>query len=75
MEKHLQLLRPAREFPRPPSGAFAFHALTRQGVFRAETREVEIKQESHPLHGLFEAFHEVVTQMRLGEERRTPTAD
>jgi hypothetical protein len=63
------LLAPVTSTPLPQAGSFAFHALTSDGVRRAEAADQDLQSESHPLHQAFLAFHGVITQLRMHEEQ------
>jgi hypothetical protein len=70
VEAHLELLRPMDAVPFPSSGAVRFNVLTYGSPRSAQAGESELAGGYHVLTPLFAAGHEVITQLRLLQERR-----
>jgi hypothetical protein len=60
----------SKEFPYAEVGRVRFYVLTPDGVYTAEAGSDEMTDVKHPLHALFRAGHEVVTQLRLTTEKK-----
>jgi hypothetical protein len=70
VEAHLELLQPVDALPLPPAGAVRFSVLTYVSPRSAEAKESELASGHHVLTPLFVAGHEIITQLRLIEQRR-----
>ena len=57
--------------PRPGPAEVTFYALTSQGVLTASRPEDDLGEGRDPLSPLFHAGQEVITQLRLIDERRS----
>ena len=68
--KHLARTAATKEFPYAEVGRVRFYVLTLDGVYTAEASSEEMTDEKHPLHRLFRAGHEVITQLRLMQEKK-----
>lgn len=68
--KHLPRMAATKEFPYAEVGGVRFYVLTADGVYRAEAGQDEMLNPKHPLHALFRAGNEVITQLRLTTEKR-----
>ena len=69
-EQHLSEMTPAAEHPFPKLGRVCFYVLTYKGLLTADVDEEALKQRSHVLFPIFYAGHEVITQLRLMEEKQ-----
>jgi len=70
VEACLELLRPMDAVPLPPSGAVRFNVLTYGSPRSAQAEESELAGGHRVLAPLFAAGHEVITQLRVLQERR-----
>ena len=68
--KHLSKMTATKEFPYPAVGRVRFYVLTLDGVFTAEAGEEELADKKHELSPLFYAGNDVLTQLRLTQEKR-----
>jgi hypothetical protein len=68
-EAHLDRLQPISEAPPPQTGAIRFHALTFDSLRSAEVEEGELVDGQSELASLFYAGNEVLTQLRLIDQR------
>jgi hypothetical protein len=68
--KHLPRMAASKEFPYAEIGRVRFYVLTPDGVYTAEAGSDEMTDVRHPLHTLFRAGHEVITQLRLTTEKK-----
>ncbi len=69
-EAHLDRLQAISEAPLPQTGAIRFHALTFDSLRSAEAEEGELVDGRSELAPLFYAGNEVLTQLRLIDQRR-----
>lgn len=58
-------LDPTMDFPLPNVGHVKFYLLTFSGVLTADVAEEELDEGRHRLSALFNAGHDVITQLRL----------
>jgi len=70
--EHLREMAPADEQPRPGAGQVSFYVLTSEGVVGANRFEQDLGEGRDALSPLFYAGQDVITQLRLIEERRQP---
>ena len=68
--KHLPRMAAAKEFPYAEIGRVRFYVLTPEGVYAAEAGSEEMVNPKHPLHALYRAGHEVITQLRLNSGKK-----
>lgn len=68
--KHLPRMALTKEFPYAEIGRIRFYVLTLDGVYTAEAGSDEMINVKHPLHMLFRAGHDVITQLRLTMEKK-----
>ena len=68
--KHLAGMTKADTQPRPSSGQINFYVLTPQGLFGAARPENDLGEGHDPLSPLFYAGQDVISQLRLIDERR-----
>jgi hypothetical protein len=61
-------MRKTTEYNLPVAGEVIFYLLTDSGVFTASAKEVELRNQEHPLTKLGNAMQDVVTQYRILEE-------
>jgi len=66
----LAFMQPAQDYPLPGKGRVRFYLLTADGAFTAEAGEKVLGSRRAPLSLLFFRAHEVITQVRLAEEKR-----
>lgn len=66
----LAFMEPTREYPLPVKGRVRFYLLAKDGAFTAEAGEKVLGGGRVPLSPLFFKAHEVITQVRLAEEKR-----
>jgi hypothetical protein len=66
--EHASEMRKTTEYRLPVAGEVIFYLLTESGVFTASAKEVELRNQEHPLTKLGNAMQEVVTQYRILEE-------
>jgi len=71
-EKHLASMKPEKSFPYAEVGRMKFYVLTQEGVYTAEADEKEVLSEQHALLPLFLAGNEVLTVLRIANERVKP---
>jgi len=67
---NLDRMAKADDRPRPAAGQVCFYVLTSNGVFGATRPEDDLGEGRDPLSPLFYAGQEVITQLRLIEDRR-----
>jgi hypothetical protein len=67
--KHLPRMAVSQESPYADIGRVRFYVLTADGVYAAEAGHDEMVDTKHPLHALYRAGHEVITQLRLTTEK------
>lgn len=68
--KHLPRMTATKEFPYAEVGRVRFYVRTPDGVYAAEAGQDEMLNPKHPLHALFRAGNEVITQLRLTTEKK-----
>jgi hypothetical protein len=68
--KHLPRMAATKEFPYAEVGRVRFYVRTPDGVYTAEAGQDEMLNPKHPLHALFRAGNEVITQLRLTSEKK-----
>lgn len=69
-EASRSLAKSAPEHPLPKSGMVKFYILTYTGVVTVEAEEANISKQGHPLYNLFLAGNNVMTELRLIEQRK-----
>jgi hypothetical protein len=67
--QYLDLAEPTKSFFLPESGSTRFYFVTPSCVSTIEAREVDLGDGQHNLSPLFYKGHEVITQVRLEDER------
>jgi len=70
VEAHLGHLAPDDHPDLPASGRVVIRALTYHGPRSAEASEDDLGHRRHPLSPVFYAAHDVITQLRIIDERR-----
>ena len=70
--EHLREMAGADEQPRPGAAQVTFYVLTSQGVAGSSRPEQDLGEGRDALSPLFYAGQDVITQLRLMEERRQP---
>ena len=73
--KHLASMKPTKSFPYPEVGRIKFYVLTQDGVYTAEAAENEVQAAGHSLFPLFVAGNEVLTALRIANERAVKPPD
>lgn len=68
--KHLPRMAATKEFPYAEVGRVRFYVRTPDGVYTVEAGQDEMLNPKHPLHALFRAGNEVITQLRLLSEKQ-----
>jgi len=58
------------EFPLPQNGHTQFFIITPNGVFASEAKEDDLGNGRHRMSPLFHMAHELITQMRLTEDKK-----
>ncbi|HSE87216.1 MAG TPA: hypothetical protein VLJ79_13415 [Candidatus Binatia bacterium] len=58
------------EFPLPQKAYTRFYIITPKGILTSEAKEDDLGNGRHRLSSLFRAAHELITQMRLTEEKK-----
>jgi hypothetical protein len=71
-EKHVAGMKPTKSFPYPEVGRMKFYVLTKDGVYTAEAGEDELVKGQHTLSPLFWAANDVITGLRIANEREKP---
>ncbi len=69
-EDYLNTMSSALSFPLPLLGQVRFYILTFSGIFMAEADERELAGNNHRLSPLFYSAQDVITQIRLQDQRR-----
>lgn len=69
-DRHLPRMAASKESPYADVGRVRFYVLTLDGVYTAEAGSEEMVDTKHPLHALYRAGHEVITQLRLISEKK-----
>jgi len=59
-----------KEFPLPQNAHTRFYIITPRGILTSEGKEDDLGNGQHRMSSLFHAAHELITQMRLAEEKR-----
>ena len=59
-----------KEFPLPQKASTRFYIITQQGVFTSEVKEDDLGNNRHRMSPLFHTAHELITQIRLTEEKK-----
>ena len=59
-----------KEFPLSPRAHTRFYIMTPQGVLTSEAKEDDLGNGRHRMSPLFHTAHELITQIRLAEEKR-----
>jgi hypothetical protein len=67
-EASLEILEPTEEVPLPTRNEVRFNVLTFQGRRTSAADQGEAEQPMHPLHALFAAAQNVITELRLIDE-------
>jgi len=67
---YLEQASPTKTFPLPKQGYTRFYFLTFQGIHTAEFKEDDLGNNRLPLSPLFHKAHEVITQVRIVDEKR-----
>lgn len=70
--EHVREMARTDDQPRPGAGCVSFYVLTSQGVAGVNRPEQDLGEGRDALSGLFYAGQDVITQLRLIEERRQP---
>ncbi|MDE3137849.1 MAG: hypothetical protein KGL59_14815, partial [Acidobacteriota bacterium] len=65
---------PTTKYPLPREGHVRFYLLTRDAALTAEAKEEELGGGAHPLTPLFQKAHELITEIRLVDEKRQAEA-
>jgi len=68
-QQYLAKAEKTKETPIPPFNKIYFYFLTNNGIFKAQTEMKSIEDETSELHGLFSECNDVITEIRLLEER------
>lgn len=71
-EGHFDLMQPIKEFPYPKVNQVIFYLLTSDGVKATYTTEDESQDPTSSFYPLFVASQNVITQLRLIEEKHPP---
>ena len=61
-------MQPTSDYVLPVSGEVIFYNLTDSGVFTASGKEVELREQGHPLTKLGSAMQNIITQYRILED-------
>jgi hypothetical protein len=69
-EQFVKDCKQTNEFPFPRKSFTRFYLVTIDGVFTEEALEKDLANEGHKLFPLFFKAHELITQIRLVDERR-----
>lgn len=67
---YLKLMKKTEKFPVPKLGETIFYVVTSDGVFTYAAKEDDLGNKRDQLSPLFLQGHELVTQMRLADEKR-----
>jgi hypothetical protein len=67
---YLNKMKKVDQFPLPAPGEVRFFVVTPDGVFSAKAMESELETHDHDLRGLFSQTNDLITQMRITEEKR-----
>jgi hypothetical protein len=62
-------------FPLPNPGEVRFYVVTPDGVLSASTTEAKLEDRSHEFHSLFSQTHELITEMRIADQKRQAEQD
>lgn len=62
-------------FPLPAPSEIRFYVVTPGGVLSALTTEAKLEDRRHEFHSLFAQTHELITQMRIADQRRQAEQD
>jgi hypothetical protein len=70
VEPHLKQIKKTEKYPVPKIGQTIFYIVTPDGVFTYSAKEDDLRNKRDGLFPLFYAGHELITQMRIAEEKR-----
>lgn len=69
-ESQLKNMEKIEDYPLPKPGEVQFYAVTPNGIFTAKNKEIRLENPNNPLHKFYAQTHDLITQMRIAEERR-----
>ena len=69
-EPHLKQMEKTEKYPVPKPGQTIFYIVTPDGVFTYSAKEDDLGNKRDKLFPLFYAGHELITKMRIADEKR-----